>query len=377
MAQVTGGAWVVEVVIDGRAIGGWSEYSVRTSMLDPADSFTLSRPFDRDAWDLCQTDRPIRITINGVVFLTGFIDSGKISAKAGELQLAGRDKVGRLVQESAPQISFDGLRLQAVIARVASPWFEAVALSNTRNRRVVRGRGHKAAAADQVFVDVKAGTRLEPGQMRWAVIQDLADQVGALVWSAGDGSELVVGQPNYKQSPQYELRHYAPGAGKTSTVKDLTIEESTADRYSRIILLGAGAGTDANYGRPVTSRSGEVKDNPATADGEGLSFSAPKRLIIADHAVKSRQDAEGRVRREWNRRAMNAQIVSAVAEGHGQFRGGAYPTLFATDTAAYVQDEETGTQGLYHVVAVEFRCSRSSGAETTLTLLPRGTELAA
>ena len=293
MAQVTGGAWVVEVVIDGRAIGGWSEYSVRTSMLDPADSFTLSRlPFDRDAWDLCQTDRPIRITINGVVVLTGFIDSRKFRREGRRAASPAATKVGRLVQVGAPD-PFDGLRLQAVIARVASPWFEAVALSNTRNRRVVRGRGPQAAAADQVFVDVKAGTRLRAG----------ADAVGgdpgprrpgrraggppATVPSSSSAS------PTTSSRPSTRLRHYAPGAGKTSTV-GTSRSRSRPPTATRGSSCSAPArGTDANYGRPVTSRSGEVKDNPATADGEGLSFSAPKRLIIADHAVKSRQDAEG------------------------------------------------------------------------------------
>ena len=52
---------------------------------------------------------------------------------------------------------------------------------------------------------------IEPGQTRWQVIETLCAQAGALAWAAGNGSELVVGQPNYDQEPQF--RFFMPEAG--------------------------------------------------------------------------------------------------------------------------------------------------------------------
>jgi hypothetical protein len=83
-------------------------------------------------------------------------------------------------------------------------------LSNARNRRVLRGQGKRADGVEPVRLNTRVGTRLEPGQTRWTVIEELLGQAGYLAWSAGDSAELVIGQPNYDQEVQFELRR--PGA---------------------------------------------------------------------------------------------------------------------------------------------------------------------
>jgi prophage tail gpP-like protein len=357
-------------------VTGWTDYTVKTSLVDAVDTFSLRMPWTSEAWRLLAPDRPVRIILDGVAVVTGFLDESEIPPDDEVISVTGRDRCGRLVQESAPAIDYRGLGVKELVGRLASPWFQMVTLSNARNRRVLRGRGARAAVGSEpVRLDTRVGTRLEPGQMRWTAIDELLGQAGYLAWSAGDGSELVIGRPNYDQAVQFHFRRPTPGS-RGGNVLGLGVRRSTADRYSRIIVLGSGAGTDASYGLAVSARAGEAKDNPLTVDGEGRDFSAPKRLVIADAAVSSRAEAQTRAQREMARRNAGALLLSIEAPGHGQVVAGSAPTLFCPDTLARVDDEVTGTSGVYLVVSCNYRGTRTGGATTSLELVPRGTELA-
>lgn len=370
----------ISVIVDGTQIRDWETYEITTDMTSPADHFTLRMPFQRAVWDLCRADRPIRILIDDVVILTGFIDERLVPEDDEAIEIVGRDRAGRLVDESAPGINFSGLTMKALIEEVAAPWFPRVTLSNARNRNVIRGRGRKAKAGGEpliLFTHKKIGTRIEPGQTRWQVIETLCAQAGLLAWSAGDGSELVVGQPNYTQESQFRFFMPAANSQRThqSTVLGLGVRERTADSYSRVIVVGSGTGTEVNYGGRVAARYGEDKDNPDTPDGDGDRFSAPKRLIVV-RSVHSVGEARELAVREMARRDAHAHGLTVRCAGHGQVIAGAFTTLFVPDTIASVEDERTGTRGNYLITACSYRSSRR-GEETVMELVPSGTELTA
>ncbi len=361
---------VVSVVVGGKEIGGWTEYQIDSSILNPADSFSLSRAFDRDAFDLCRPDAPVKVAIDRVPIITGFIDDREDPAADGTLAIRGRCKGGRLVQESAPSVSYEGLRLAALVTKLADPWFKKVSLSNARNRRVMRGRGRKARDSNKVYIDSQVGTKIEPGQMRWQVIAELCEQAGYLAWSSCDGTELILGQPDYDQEAQY---HFKVG---DSGVLDVVPKDSVGDRYSMITVLGRGAGTDANYGYPVASRAGAAKNNPATIYGEGKDFTAPKRFVIADrHAIASRKDAELRAAREMARRDAGGHSVTVSAAAHGQVVGGTEITIFVPDTIAVIEKPDRGLRAGYLITSCSYRCSREAGETTVLECVPKGAAL--
>jgi prophage tail gpP-like protein len=268
----------VSIVVAGREFGRaatlrWLDYSISVSMVTPADAFSMTLPWSYEAWRICKPDAPAQVKVDGAAIITGFIGSQRRDAAAGTIAITGRDKVGRLVQESAPQVNFDGLTMTALMQLCASPWFGKVSLTNARNRRVLRGKGHKTPDTSKVYVDTRSGTRVEPGQFRWAVIAELAEQAGYTVWSSGDGKELIVGQPDYAQAVQYRFRLAASTDPRgSSNVLNITTENSTDDRYSMITVLGHGAGTDGNYGTGPADRAGAVKNNARTPFGDGLDF---------------------------------------------------------------------------------------------------------
>lgn len=368
----------ISIVVDGVQIKDWSTYDINVDMMTPADHFSMRIPFRREVWDVVRGDRPIRVRIDDVTILTGFIGGRDLPEDEESIEIFGLDRAGRLVKESAPSLNFSGLTMFGLIKKVADPWFTKVTFSNARNRNVIRGRGRKARAGTEPLIlktPKKLGTLIEPGQTRWQVIETLCSQADALAWSSCDGEELIIGQPNYEQEPQF--RFFMPAADSRriseSTVLGLGIREHFEDSYSRVIVVGSGTGTDVNYGARVASRYGEAKDNPATVDGDGLTFSAPKRLIVV-RSVASVSEAKELALRELNRRKAQQKMLTVRCAGHGQTIGGAPPTIFAPDTLASVEDERTGMQGIFLITACNYRSGRS-GEETLMTLVPSGTDL--
>ena len=367
----------VSIVIDGHEVRGWTEYSISSSIIDPVDTFSMTMPWNRAAWDLLRNDRPVHVKIDGITVLRGLLDDRDSPADDDVITVSGRCRVGRLVQESASSFAYQGLSLTQLIAKLAAPWFTTITLSNARNRKVLRGRGRKAVAGEEpVRVDPrKDGLLAEPGQMRWEIIERLLNQAGMLAWSAGDGTELIVGKPNYDQEPQWRFFRPAPGSRRMAEGNvSIGVKDSTADRYSRIVVVGSGRGTVTNYGAAVASRYGEAKDNPGTAEGTGGDFTEPKRLVM-QLPVQSTQEAQANAERELRRRKAQGEVITVRAPLHGQLVGGTYRTIFCPDTLASVECERTGRRGAYLVTTCRYSSSREGGERTDMDLVPKGTEL--
>ncbi len=369
----------ITCLIGNTQIEGWTDYEIHASMTEPAAHFSMRIPFDLTTWNLAVPDAAIQILIDDTVVLTGYVDERSLPDDNEVIEIVGRNKYGRMVDESAPTINYANLTMFQLITQLATPWYSNVVFTNARNRAVLRGRGKKARAGDEpvvLFARKSIGTRINPGMSRHQVIEDLCAQSGCLVFPSGDGLELVVGQPNYQQEPQF--RFFMPMQDSTradeSTVLGVGIHDSVAERYSRIIVVGSGTGTDANYGSTVASRFAQALNNPASPEGVGLDFQRPKRLI-AVRPVNSIAEAQELAVREMARRDANKSVITVRAQGHGQVIAGVYTTIFAPDLVALVEDERTGTKGSYLVTECTYRSNRQSGEETALTLVPSGTVL--
>jgi prophage tail gpP-like protein len=365
----------VAIEIAGKRIDGWSEYEIDTSMVQPADSFKLVRPFDADAFRLCEPDASVQIKIDDTPILNGFIDERRKSSRDGSISISGKDKVGRLVNESVPAMSLDGLEMSQVVAKVAERWFSKVTLDGARDRAVRTGkRGHKAPAGKEpvVIKTLLRKRRTEPGQMRWAVIEEVLSQLGYCAWASGDGRELVIAPPNYNQGVQFVLRHVAAGSSERATVSDLELVDSVADRYSQITALGTGASTDSDVGEGLFCRG--VASNGPGPDGIGVDFDHPKRLLLTERSMSSNAEAVAVATREMARRDFKSRQITATMPLHGQAVGGGARVLFACNTLARVIDEELEPtlDAVFLIYAASFRGSRE-GETTMLSLVPKGT----
>lgn len=371
------GAHVVTIQAGIAQLARVKSYELTCSMVEPADSFRIAVPFSLDAWNTLHTDQRIQIAIDGVIMMDGFVDSRRRSAKDGTLEVSGRDKVGRLVQTSIPTTTgYDGLDLLATVKKLAAPWFGAVVLSDARNRAVRRGKGHRAAAAGEpaIFLSKTRGRgenrsqHIDPGEMCWAVIEELCSSAGLLVWSSADGRELVIGRPNYSQDPQYLFRH-STRAG--STVIDMTREDTVADRYAMMEVYGIGRGDASGYGGDVANR-GAARNGP-NADGTGRDFAYPKRMSLPQNAIQDADEAGRVAAREMAHRDFRGRTLAVSTLGHGQTLTGSTATLYAPNTLARVIDDDLYEDGIWLVHSLTFKGDRQSGETTDLQLVPRDT----
>lgn len=364
----------VTVTVGGSVIDQWIDYDLGVSMVEPADVFTLTRAFSLSAWRALRLDAEVKLAIDGTPVLTGYIDEREKSSKDYTIKITGRCKSGRLVQESIPTATgLDGLQLTDAVAKLASPWYTKVSLSDARNRAVRRGKGGRAPSAGEPAIfnvkgklDESHSGRVDPGEMRWTVIEQLCSSVQLLCWAAADGRELIIGKPNYQQAIQYVLK-----VGDQST-DDLVFTESVRDRYALIEAHGSGGSTDEDFGESTVSRLGIATDGP-NPDGTGRDFLRPKRLVLSQRALASNDEGARAAEREMIRRDFNRRQVVVPVPLHGQrYRSDAL-TIFAPNTLARVIDSDLEFDDTMLIYEVRFRGSRRGGEKSVLKLVPRGT----
>lgn len=372
----------IRLVTNGAVIEGWTGYHFESSMLHPAGPFELRRPFDLEIWNLIRRDSDVRIDIDGTTILRGFIGKRESSARDGTMVFSGRDRVGRIVDESAPTINFTGMTILQAFQRLSKPWFQRVTLSDARNRRLRIGKGKRVARASEpvVTINIRVPRRglVHPGEKRSQVMNEIATRAGLIWWSSADGEEIFVGKPNSDQDPQYVL--VRPKKGTTLAgpyVSDLKVIEDDEDRYSMIMCGGVGGATPDDYGANVTDRRGVVYDNPDNkVDGTGRDFIHRKAMFLPERAFDSNGDAQRVARNEQIKRDYKRHIVSIEVPLHGQFLvPGGTPTLFAPNTVAHVIDEVHEIDDTYLIVDCAYSSNRPGGETTTMHMVPTGTEI--
>jgi prophage tail gpP-like protein len=373
----------IDIKAGGKVIERWQRYRITCDMLSPADDFELElSPYSTEAAELVPPDAEIQVSIDGTRILTGYVDERRrrVGRDGTRLSISGRDKGGRLVDESMPLTTFRGLQtLQSLAEAAIGPWFTEVGFSNADNRTRLRGkRAHVAAAYGEppvVFDRSKAPKKVEPGQSRWDVLASWLEPAQLLGWSTADGYSFVIGLPNYEQESQYAFRLPLTGSGFRGNVIEAELTESIAERYSRITVVGAMRGDSANYGRRVTKLRGVVSDGDG-ANGIGGSFAHRKTLILSDDEIKSAKDAEDRAIREMNLRNSGAEVITLNVPGHGQRYGPTTPaTLYACDTIAEIKIDALDIDSKGLIVACDFIADKPGGEMTTLTLVPLNTIL--
>lgn len=390
----------VAVIVEGKRLQTPIAYSVDVDLLQPADSFSATFPLDRQTWDLCVLDGEITITIDDVPAINGFVETVSENGD-GSFTVQGRDRTGRLVDESIPGANYPvaSKLLSDVLLDLVRPWYTAISFSNATDRRLRRGSGTQVTAGREpalTFQQVRAiGRVIDAGTSRWEAVEHVLRPLGLIAWGSADGVTLVVAQPNYSQGIQYTF--FETPAEAQSNVLSMKVSKSTANRYAQIIVSGSGRGlfvpappfvpTFAGEQRPKvvnSNRLGAARDNADTDDGTGADFVYPKRLFVVSEAL-STQEAQVEADRAMARARVNARSVELTVPGHGQLLEGArQPTLYAPDTMARVYkaveaapDDDT-PEPLFdddmYITRVAYSGKRTE-CQTTISLVPKDTLL--
>jgi len=374
------GTHIITAIVEGQQFEGFISGNIESSMIRPADSFVLRVPATELAWRTLRRDARIAIKADGTTLLDGFIDRREFEGKADVIIISGRDRVGRMVDESAPAINYTGMTILEAARRLASPWFDVVTLSDARNRRLRRGKGRRAASGNEpvVTINVRVPRRgnVHPGETRWQILHEILGRAGLIGYSSSDGRELFIGKPNRNQDVQYMFALGVDGGQVETTVRDLKIIEDDGDRFSLYLVAGVGGQTDTNYGSNVTDNRGVAFDNPFNRiDGTGRDFIHPKRMFLPERAFDSYGDAEQVARNEKDRRDFHRHSASIEMDGFGQFLGTSAATLFSPDTVARIAVERIGIDEPYLVVSCSYSFARDGADTTTMHAVPLATEI--
>lgn len=353
-------------------------FELTNDMLELADAFSLQSRFDRELWLAARPDTKVELFIDDVRVLSGFIDDVERPLGGGGLRISGRDRGGRLLDESAPLQSFEDLDLKAFVQVMTGRWFTSISFSNAENRALIRGRGRRLArvAGEPIFTGKRIKKKVEPGETRAGALEHVFEEAEVLGWSSADGDTFVVGKPNYQQEPQFYFFLPGPGSSRSSegNVRDGTFRRSVGERYSVVEAVGASKGDGTRYGPNVTRKRGIVYDGPE-ADGTGGDFAHEKWLIVSDGDIDSPEEARIRAEREKAVRDATGEELEIVARGFGQpYRGEGPPVIYAFDTIVHWEDEEAQVKGDYLITRVRFQKS-GRGESTILSAVPKGTEL--
>lgn len=367
---------MLQIEIEGRPLRTPIDYTVDVDLLQLADAITLTLPADAETWSSCPLDAEYRVSYDGVALVTGFIDAR--STRGGTVTIQGRDRTGRLVDESLPGagLRVGDKRLSTIILDIVRPWFDRVVFSNAADREARSGRGPRGRTASEP-ADFAERLRAIPkkfdaGTTRSEALRAVLEPHGLLAWSAGDGRTLIVTRPNYRQTPQYQFIDHRD----QSNVISLELAETTRTLYQRIEVSGSGR-ADGDL------EAGEDRNRIGVATSEILRH--PKRLFVASE-VKSQRAAEAMAGRLMRQGMAGFRAVQVVVPGHGQLHPGyLHETVYTVDTVAEIArygptspTEDTPAALVYelmYVTRVTYRSDRTSGERTELSLVPLDVEL--
>lgn len=370
----------VEVWV-GNPADGWvrslgiSDYAMSIDILTAADAFSLRFPFRVDLWDAATNDNQIQFIVDGATYVHGIIERRQYSlAPAESITINARDIVGRLVDESAPLLSYDGLGIVDLIRKCLPPPVGGLAVdvvtSNTTNRKLISRSGRGRDVDPPIFTPQRVQDRkVNAGESVWHVISHFLEEAKLLLFATGDGSKLVVAPVNRLQVPIYQFIYDGPGA-PNNNVLGVEYDENVTDCYSMITAMGRPR-DDEGHRSKSSWRSATWYDNPKnTVDGTGKRFRRRKQLIVTDDGAT---DMRARAEREAAERDVDTQAITVYASGHAQ--EGPRRAYYAPDTLAFVSLGRINVRGIWYCTAIRLTQSDADGQRTELSLVPRDTDI--
>lgn len=371
----------------------WKSYRFASDFLTPTDAFSFDLGDDQtgDAL-LAQLVPGLRVVlrINDHVQATGYIDTVTINtSRSGGtcVSIEGRDSMGPVVDGNAdPQTRYNERQtLNDVLRSVFGQFgFTKFLESNNVNRNVITGRTRGAPTTPKKG-NIKASylkhmLKPYPGEGAFAFASRLSQRSGFWIWPSSDGETIIVGVPNFDQSPIAKIARYRDALGIENTVLDGTVIRSTSEQPSIIVATGTGGG-DANYhgalkivaannaitGAPTADifarhKEAKILDMPYPHTPFRVPLARP--MFLHDEESHTLVELENYVRREMTLRHRKMLTARYTVEGHSQ--NGA---IWAVDTVVDVHDDVSGLRENMYVLGRTFSKDRSGGTKTTLDLI--------
>ncbi|EOA1531847.1 phage baseplate assembly protein [Salmonella enterica subsp. enterica serovar Braenderup] len=332
----------VELFISGKIFSGWIGVSVRRSLEHLAGSFSLELMLPgQPVPDGIDPGQPLKLQINGVTVITGYLDTvkHKLTATSNKITITGRDKTGDLVDCSAV---FKG-----------SQWHNRTLEQIARDLCKPFGIRVIWQVSDAMAAKPFATFTLQLSETVSDALTRAARHRGVLVTSNADG-DLVFTQAGNQQTDTLEL-------GKNLLDADFT--DDWRNRYSEYLVKGHGGGGghkgDAKMAALLAAPKG-------TTDDKTITRYRPK-VILADHKITA-DGAKQRAIREERRAVAKSERFVAGVKGWFRENGALWDVNLLTRVIA--PRVNVDRRDLL-ICQVEFTLNAKEGEVTRLTLAPR------
>lgn len=328
----------IAIRVGGKEHRNWSDYSIDSDFLIPADAFDLTVGLHNGEVPDLSGER-CEVLVNDQVVLTGIIDSQSDDKSKGHrnLRLSGRDLASLLVDCSAPQINVKGMTVLAAAKKLVAPWPQIAK---------VELRAEKNDTLDKIDI--------EPGETVWQALTHIANSVGLHPWFTPDGV-LVVGGADYSSEPVATLCWSR--SDPRCNVQHITIERSVESRYSEVTFL---AQSHAKRGDSSKHDLKWVHKDPT------MSLHKPKTVVVSDaENLAALQKQAKKQLADWR---LEGFTLTVTVGDHKTAAG----VLWQPGQRVHVIDDEEGIDAVFFVMGRRFGLSRSSGTTTELRLKEDG-----
>jgi prophage tail gpP-like protein len=217
----------VRLVIDGQGFEAWESYEISADMYAADAAFRLTAA--KSDIDI-QPGRRFQLFVNGVLEMTGVIDSVTASYAKGESQktIVGRDLMGVVVDAYVEQFeTVQGLSIKALAQRLLRD------LPFISVKDVVYSSDISWVVSNSAYV------QLEPGATVFETLSNAAAAKGAMFYCQADGA-LVFGKPKSAGKPLYHAICRLDGRGNNVLTGEFVNDISK--RYRKIIVTGQAQG---------------------------------------------------------------------------------------------------------------------------------------
>jgi prophage tail gpP-like protein len=350
----------------------WTSFQVKNSIVAPAEaSFELG---DESGWDrinqLCQLGALFVVMVDDRARLTGRVEalSSKTDARQSTTQsFVVRTKLSDALYSSAPQ----GIRLKrASIKDFVLACYDGIGMGRegdfdfqadvSRDLMTGKGsRGQKSPIALEPLTEEQA--KVNPPETIYAAVDRHLRRHGLLHWDGPDG-RIVVGAPDDQQDAVATLRSLRWPHGQYNNV--LQVERGLDVSQSPTVLgvFGVGGGRDFSKTKITTTLFNQ----------DLIDRGFQRTVVIIDEALKTKQLAGARARREFASRNRSLDRLTVSVDGLS-YREGSDLLPWSPDTTHDVIVEQLGgALGIYYLEEVEMSRNASQGDMTKLSLVRQG-----
>lgn len=357
----------------GSEFTNWESAKLESDFLTPCDRFEFTAGAEIAGPDLAKKfpmGTFAAVDVNGKRQFQGIVKHVKLTASRNgtSLTVTGYDILHPLVRgninpriEIPKETTIADLVQKVVNDQFALPY---AIFDNDNASAIAIGsdavkKGKKYESRHKRDLKIK-DIRPHDGEGAFDYVARILSHYGYWMWAQQDGLGVVIGGPDYEQTPAYTLvRKHDPnagGAGLGNNILDATSDHNEESVPSHVFVRGSDAAAGAK---------GTVK---AMAENPLVSYFVP--AYIADRDASDRQKAETIARRFMAKQMRNWYVYECTVAGFSDPANGA---IYNVNSVANVLDEKTGTEGRMWIESRTFEASRSGGKVTRLKLIPLGT----